>query len=167
MDKEIRYFEGYGVDCEGNIYNKNGSLKALHDNGRGYLATQFYYDGRLHCHTAHRVVALAWLGEPEDISWEVNHKNSDRKDNRVDNLEWVSKRDNRLHSYREGNRNVSGEKNANCKTTLTQAKKIFSLLSSEDNLTDRQIAEEVGVTIPIVRGIKYGKTWKHIKLNEE
>lgn len=51
-------------------------------------------------HLAHRLVALAWLGLPSFAKAEVNHVNGDKHDNRPANLEWVTRRENELHSYR-------------------------------------------------------------------
>lgn len=49
----------------------------------------------------HRLVAMAWIPNPYNKSC-VNHKNSKRDDNRVSNLEWVTPKENCLHSYLYG-----------------------------------------------------------------
>ena len=48
--------------------------------------------------TVHRLVALAFLGEPPEGAETVNHKNFIRNDNRVENLEWLSLADNSRHA---------------------------------------------------------------------
>ena len=48
----------------------------------------------------HRLVALAFIGIPEEGFDHVNHINGVKNDNRVENLEWVSRSGNMLHSYR-------------------------------------------------------------------
>ena len=64
---------------------------------------------------AHRLVALAWLANPLGLS-DVNHKNHDKQDNRPENLEWCTHRDNlakaRVHL---GNWARSGGASANAK----------------------------------------------------
>jgi len=45
----------------------------------------------------HRLVAITFVPNPNNLR-EVNHINSDRSDSRVENLEWVSTRDNALHA---------------------------------------------------------------------
>lgn len=56
----------------------------------------------------HRLVAAAFLPNPNNLP-EVNHKNLVRDDNGVGNLEWVTRRDNKLHSYESGARKKHGK----------------------------------------------------------
>lgn len=49
----------------------------------------------------HQLVAEAFIPNPEGLP-EINHKNSDRSDNRVENLEWVSHSQNMKHAYHDG-----------------------------------------------------------------
>lgn len=49
----------------------------------------------------HRLVAEAFIENPNDYK-EVNHKDGNKSNNKVNNLEWCSRRDNVLHSYKLG-----------------------------------------------------------------
>lgn len=62
----------------------------------GYLRVQL---GRGREYLIHRLVAAAFI--PGDTTLQVNHKNGDRADNSVANLEWATCSDNHRHSYRE------------------------------------------------------------------
>lgn len=65
----------------------------------GYLLVSL---GRRHKHMLiHRLVALAFVPNPEGLD-EVNHKNLNKTDNRVSNLEWVSKHENMDHAHKTG-----------------------------------------------------------------
>lgn len=75
-------------DCELNRYvNENGYL-IVHLNGKAVLI--------------HRLVALAWLGQPSESAWIVNHKDGDKTNNDVENLEWCDFRHNIIHAYQSG-----------------------------------------------------------------
>lgn len=50
----------------------------------------------------HRIVALAFLGEPSQPDMDVNHKDGNKSNNTVDNLEWATRRENLAHALRMG-----------------------------------------------------------------
>lgn len=60
----------------------------------GYLKISFLKNTRY----AHRVVAEVFIDNPNDLK-QVNHKNGNKTDNRVENLEWISSSDNHKHAY--------------------------------------------------------------------
>ena len=63
----------------------------------GYLRVGLCIDGVLHNLSVHRLMALAFLGEPKP-GLVVNHINEIRTDNRLENLEWVTQKQNIHHS---------------------------------------------------------------------
>lgn len=67
----------------------------------GYRQATFKYRGRELTVRVHRLVAGAFIGDPSK-GQVVNHKNSDRADNRVENLEWVTTRENADHASKSG-----------------------------------------------------------------
>jgi len=92
------------VDSNGNIRNYNGKLLKLKPNKvRGYTAVRLYKDGKANHIEVHRLVGLHFIPNPDNLPV-INHKNTIRHDNHVDNLEWCSYIDNIKHkgSFRKG-----------------------------------------------------------------
>ena len=63
-------------------------MKGVAD-GHDYLQVKLYKDGKDKKCRINRLVASAFLENPQNLP-EVNHKNEDKTDNRVENLEWCS-----------------------------------------------------------------------------
>ena len=159
---KITSFKGYEVWSDGSIRNKNSdSFKKPYYNPKGYTRSQFYYEGKSHGWLWHRFIAEAFLG-PCPEGYEVNHKNGIRDDNRIENLEYLTKSQNNQLSYDSGRRNVSGVKNANCKTSEGQVRRVCEILESGDWRTTVEIAERTGVSKHTVRAIKAKRQWTHI-----
>ena len=60
----------------------------------GYLRVQLYMgNGKGRTEKVHRLVAIAFIDNPDNLP-EVNHINHQRDDNRVENLEWVTHKEN-------------------------------------------------------------------------
>jgi hypothetical protein len=68
---------------------------------RGYEKIKLFKDGKRYYFNVHRLVADTFLFEKEGKK-EVNHKDGNKLNNSVDNLEWVSASENQKHAYRIG-----------------------------------------------------------------
>lgn len=100
--KEIKGFGGnYSVSSEGRV-RSNGLLKGKNSKVRilktelskkGYLRVGLTKDGKQKKYLVHRLVAIAFLDNPNNLP-DVNHRNECKTDNRLINLEWMSRRDN-------------------------------------------------------------------------
>ena len=152
-------FHGYEVFEDGSIKKKDGSgfLKPAYTH-KGYLHVGLYIDGRLRTMTVHRVVTLVFLGKRK-TGYEVNHKNGKRDDNRLENLEYLTKSQNNQLSYDSGRRDVAGLKNANCKYNEGQIRGVCEMLEADSKLKARYISEQTGVAILTVRNIMKKRQW--------
>lgn len=105
--KDVPGYEGlYKVSNQGDIATKRrqGSQGCvLHPvlQPHGYITVSLCKDGQVHKFYVHRLVAVTFLGEKPGM--EVNHKDENRSNNRLENLEWVTANQNcnyGNHNYR-------------------------------------------------------------------
>lgn len=102
----------YAVSNLGRIKNtKTGQILNPGIGGNGYrqVSLKMKDTNTFRKQYVHRLVALYWLPNP-DNKREVNHKNLDRTDNRVENLEWVTSSENQKHKYEKQNFKTSNRK---------------------------------------------------------
>lgn len=93
--KDIKGYEGlYQVSDLGRIKTKKGLIRKQTLNRNGYLYVNLCNHGKIRNYPVHRLVALAFIGEPLVIGMTVNHKNEDKTDNKAVNLEWLTIQDN-------------------------------------------------------------------------
>lgn len=97
--KDIEGYEGiYQISNLGRVkslnYNHTRKEKILKPrNCHSYLRVQLYKNGQKEMPFIHRLVAQAFLSNPQNLP-EVNHKDEDKSNNCVDNLEWVTRKEN-------------------------------------------------------------------------
>lgn len=132
----------------------------------GYLRVGFPIDNKVKYISIHRLVAIAFIPNPENKP-EVNHKDGDKTNNRVDNLEWVTSSENQLHSYKNGlqkphsNGGAKGELNSHSVLTEKDVIKIRELFSS-GKFKQTELADLYEVKRSCIYSIVRFRTWKHI-----
>lgn len=97
------YESFYQVPNLGNVrsirFNKVRNMKSW--DSHGYRAVELCINNNKYIVEVHRLVALAFIPNPENKP-EVNHKDRNRSNNNVENLEWVTQSENVAHAYRNG-----------------------------------------------------------------
>lgn len=93
--EQIKGIEGYFISKDGSIYNKkyNRYLKN-YQSKEGYVIVNI----KNKCYKLHRLLAIQFIGNPENKPF-INHKNGIKNDNRLDNLEWVTAKENTRHAW--------------------------------------------------------------------
>lgn len=66
---------------------------------RGYMRFDMHRDGKRTTMYVHEAVASAFLGKRPDAMAVVNHRNGDKGENRIENLEWATRSENIQHYY--------------------------------------------------------------------
>lgn len=165
------------IDRQGRIwrhrrtfYNWSGATKTIvfnppkraeHSNmGNGYLSLQLKVGNKSCRAMAHRVVWIYFNGEILDGK-EINHINGKKSDNRLSNLEPVTRAENMKHARMNGwlNNKPKGEDHYNSKLTVRQVERIRKIGKSK-LLYQAELARMFNVsTITISRIIRF-LSWK-------
>ena len=85
---------------QGNFYVDEKIIKS-HVTPKGYLRIQLSNNGKRSSHFIHRLVAEAFLPNPDNKP-QVNHKDGNKTNNHVTNLEWCDNSENQIHAYENG-----------------------------------------------------------------
>lgn len=107
---DIPGFEGlYKITRDGRIYGvKRKHWMNLSYDEDGYLKVKLYKEGKGYYYRVHRLVAMTFISNSNNLPV-VNHINSIRDDNRVENLEWCTVQQNNRHALEYGNRDYSSK----------------------------------------------------------
>lgn len=101
--RDVNGFPDYCIDEDGYTKNKkNGKILKTSPNRDGYMTTHLYKDGKWYTKTVHRLVAETFLEQPSEKTWQVNHIDGDKHNNRLSNLEYVTPSENMRHAYANG-----------------------------------------------------------------
>jgi hypothetical protein len=167
------FIDRYYISSNGRIRSalKNGRFRILkpHINRGGYYRIQLSAGRddkgkkRIKNKLINVLVATAFIPNPENKP-EVNHKNSNRLDNRVLNLEWTTKLENQRHAVEHGfayKKVHKGIRNGRCKITEKQVMEIFQMNGSLSF-----IGKKYDLGISAVHRIKIGLAWSHVTKKE-
>lgn len=124
---------------------------------KGYVRHGVVVGGRVRPRLAHDLIARTFLGQPAP-GLVVNHKNSVRHDNRVENLEWVTAQGNVQHAWKAG-RGVPMRGELNGEAILTEEDVRAIRMSNESG---PMLGARYGVTKEQINNVKRRKAWKHI-----
>ena len=116
MKKEITNYENYLIYDDGNVFNTNTNKMLSGSIGEnGYKYYRLSKNNVKKMFYAHRLVAEAFLENPNNLPV-VNHKDGNKLNNNLNNLEWVSYSDNIKHFHKEikkSKQNIKQEKYKN------------------------------------------------------
>lgn len=147
--KECRIIDGlpkYCITTDGRVINSSGHEKAPDLRSDGYHQVSLYNNGVRSTKRVHRLVAEAYIPNPENKP-DINHKDGNKLNNDVSNLEWCTKSENMRHAYDTGlakphaSYGMRGHKNPNggrkgIKVMITETGEIFDSIKDCANAID-------------------------------
>ncbi|WP_312432724.1 NUMOD4 domain-containing protein [Lacrimispora sp.] len=184
MKEEWRNIEGYEKSyqvsnlgriksLERRVTCSNGREKSIKerilkpvDNQKGYLHVGLYADGFVKRYKVHRLVAGAFIDNPLCLA-EVNHIDENKSNNQVNNLEWMTRKDN--FYYGTGRERAAKARKGTCKTPVYQYDRAGNLIQRYEGAVD---CESCGYNAKAIRAvisagrIYQGYYWSHNPLSK-
>ena len=171
--KVIDEFPDYEVSDKGRIRRltskKNtykGRIKKTYVNNAGYECVNLHKD-KLYCRTVHRLVAIAFLQKQDGLD-EINHKDENKLNNTVENLEWCT------HKYNANYGTVNQRKSEKLKKSIeyctisVPVKTTIYLLDGKTYYNRKQVAQALKLSIArICQMLKCGGNKQHTLIKSE
>jgi len=158
----------YRVNADGTIYSlpkRKGFVQTMEKilKGRvqknGYMLHQFSIGNRSHWMSTHRIVWVTFRGAiPRGL--QINHKDGNKLNNKLSNLELVSASQNIKHAHENGLMpSQKGRNNPASKLTESQVTAIKRQLHLKNN---QELAQQFGVSHTNISLIRRGISWTHV-----
>ena len=155
-------FEGYMVNSRGDIFSlkqdpKGRRLKQFLN--KGYPQVSLCKDFKRYTFRVHRLVLKSFIG---DSDLEVNHINGKKHDNRLENLEYVTRSRNCQHAHDNGLvDSARGSRQGNSKLTEDLVIWIRCLYETGD-FSQRELAKIYSISQSVIWEVLNEKSWRHV-----
>ena len=164
--KVVPFDNRYEVSSLGRVRGGvTGKMKKAALRSDGYVVVAFYHGGKhTRTHLLHRLVLLAFKGEPPTPKHQSAHWDGDKTNNALTNLRWATSSENNLDKKRHGtftNPRLYGEENNKAKLTVAKVRKIRHLYESEDKSMG-SLARKYSVSIQSISAVIARRNWAHV-----
>lgn len=155
--------KGFKATLDGQIIGKRGKLMVGHVDRCGYREVLFSENGKTNQYRVHRLIAETFIPNPMNLPC-VNHKDGNKLNNSVDNLEWCTHAENTLHAYRTGlEQKVCGEQHHAHKLTEDAVRYIRKVYIKRDrDFGATALANLFKVDRTTIQDVIKGKTWREV-----
>ena len=148
---------GYLIGSNGVVIGRRGKPMVGGKDTKGYpQVLMFDINNKQKTPKVHRLVAEAFFLNPLNKP-QVNHKDADKENNDLSNLEWATNSENHAHKMNLG-LNVSPRGVASGRAIITEEDACCIYM---DERSKKIIAEEYGVSLSTVYAIKGKRNWKY------
>ena len=162
--KDIPGYEGlYAVNRSGDIwsYYAGRNIKA-NRSYRGYYSVGLRKKGLRKWFMLHRLIGQAFLENPDSKRY-INHKDFNKANNTVDNIEWVTASENMMHAQRHGRVNTKEQQEKirdSCGfLTMAQAR-VIRFLYKTGRYTQGAVGNLFGVSEDVVYHVLKNNTYR-------
>lgn len=162
--KDIKGFEKHSkISSTGKVWSYFSKReRKINIDKFGYTHLLFNGKNTRKNYSIHKLVALHFIPNPNKYT-QINHKDGNKLNNNVENLEWCTIAENNKHARVNGLQNIKGIKNPRACISEEQVRQIRNIKKLYPNFTYLQIGKIAKCSRDVVGGIVKNKTWKHIK----
>jgi len=165
--KDLKNYEqSYQISAQGRVFSKRrldgnriiyGRELVPRITKDGYMKVTLCKDGIQKSYFIHRLVALNFLSNPNNFP-QVNHKDGNKYNNDVSNLEWCTKRENQNHAVQHL---LMQHGEARPSSKLTE-KDVLEIYKMKGVLTGAEIGRKYGVSKNTINCILRGDKWSYL-----
>lgn len=157
---------GFKCTKDGRIFGKRGKELVGHIDRCGYHEVLLSENGRSKNYLVHRLILASFNPIENMDSYDVNHKNGDKLDNRLDNLEWCTRSENIKHAYENGlELKRCGEEHHAHKLTEENVRYIkTNYIKRDKKFGAVALSKLFDVDRTTIHDVVRGKTWKEVTI---
>ncbi|PTK22497.1 NUMOD4 domain-containing protein [Staphylococcus hominis] len=177
--KDVEGFPNYMISNCGRLYSKThvtvfedgrrrkfeGQFIKIYKSKNGYSIARLSHKGVKKTKYIHRLVANHFI-EKNSGKNEINHKDGNKSNNKIENLEWCTSKENKVHGWQnklyKPHNNMRGTKHGNCKMSEKQVLEIRKLYD-EKKKTLKELSLLFNAPHSTIQKIVYRKTWKNLE----
>lgn len=135
------------------------TIKKQSQNQYGYRQVGFQIGKKHYCKQVHRLVSEAFIKNPKNKPC-VNHKDGNKQNNHITNLEWCTYKENSQHAFRIGI--CDHRRGESCYNSTLKEYQVRKIKTLYPKYTYNEIAKIFNVGSGVIWNIINGKNWKHV-----